>query len=265
MRVTLFTGNQVRHARMVWALSEIVDELYVVQECSSIFPLHAVEAYHRSQVMERYWQRVIAAEREVFGEISLGPPGVRSLPIVRGDLGQIEFRHIKPALTSDAYIVFGTGLIKGALCDFLMDHRAVNVHMGILPQYRGNSCNFWALYAGHPEMVGATVHLLTTELDSGPILFHALPKVEAADPFLLGMKAVQAVQQAVVHYLSTREFSTLTPVPQAKDLVLHHTKSREFTDEVALAYLENLPSPEFIEAALRARNLGSYVHPFVGR
>ena len=46
--------------------------------------------------------------------------------------------------------------------------------MGVSPYYRGADCNFWALYDNNPHYVGATIHLLSKGLDSGPILYHAL-------------------------------------------------------------------------------------------
>jgi methionyl-tRNA formyltransferase len=102
------------------------------------------------------------------------------------------------ALRSDIYIVFGASFIKEPLIDFLIVNRAINIHMGISPYYRGSSCNFWAIYDGNPDLVGATVHLLSRNLDSGPMLFHALPKPAPIDPFLLGFRAVQAAHRALI-------------------------------------------------------------------
>lgn len=50
--------------------------------------------------------------------------------------------------------------------------------MGLSPYYRGTDCNFWALYDKKPQYVGATIHLLSKGIDSGPTLYHALSKPE---------------------------------------------------------------------------------------
>jgi folate-dependent phosphoribosylglycinamide formyltransferase PurN len=46
---------------------------------------------------------------------------------------------------------------------------AVNVHWGLLPRYAGVAPYFWVLRNGEPE-TGVTVHLMSPELDTGPIL-----------------------------------------------------------------------------------------------
>src|SRR5690606_39404976 len=65
------------------------------------------------------------------------------------------------ALDSDVYVVFGASYIRGPLIDYLVARGAINIHMGVSPYYRGSSCNFWALYDGRPEYVGATIHKLS--------------------------------------------------------------------------------------------------------
>ena len=54
--------------------------------------------------------------------------------------------------------------------------------MGVSPYYRGNDCNFWALYDDNPHLVGATIHMLTKGLDSGPMLYHAMSNIKS-NPF----------------------------------------------------------------------------------
>ena len=80
-------------------------------------------------------------------------------------------------LKSDMYIVFGSSFIKGELANFLIKKKAINIHMGVSPYYRGTDCNFWALYDNNPHLVGATIHFLSKGLDNGPILYHAMSKI----------------------------------------------------------------------------------------
>jgi len=123
--------------------------------------------------MEKYLSKVIDAEKQVFGGLRFSPPKAQTLSIKNGDLNRIEIGLLADALRSDVYVVFGASFIKGPLIDFLVANKAINIHMGISPYYRGSSCNFWAIYDGNPDLVGATVHLLSRNLDSGPMLFHA--------------------------------------------------------------------------------------------
>jgi methionyl-tRNA formyltransferase len=46
---------------------------------------------------------------------------------------------------------------------------ALNNHSGLLPDYRGTSATQWSIYAGE-KMTGFTYHLMTTDVDAGPVL-----------------------------------------------------------------------------------------------
>ena len=213
--------------------------------------------------MQDYFSRVIAAEKAVFGRPRFGPEGARLLVLKSGDLNLLEMDTLEPALHSDAYIIFGSSFIKGALCDFLVAHKAFNIHMGTSPYYRGSSCNFWAMYDGNPDYVGATIHILNKGLDSGPILFHALPRAHDVDPFLLGMLAVKAAHTGFIHFLRTNEIWDMEAVAQDRSLEIRYTRNRDFTDEVASDYLKRLPSLESVHTALKARDTSSFVHPYI--
>lgn len=58
--------------------------------------------------------------------------------------------------------------------------RLVNIHPSLLPDFPGLRTHERALAAG-AKRHGATVHLVTAELDGGPILGQAVVPVEAAD------------------------------------------------------------------------------------
>jgi len=64
-------------------------------------------------------------------------------------------------------ILGGTGIIKKKLLT-IPRIGIVNVHPGILPDYRGCSAVEWALY--NNEAVGVTCHFVTEEIDRGEIV-----------------------------------------------------------------------------------------------
>lgn len=47
-------------------------------------------------------------------------------------------------------------------------HGVLNIHPGLLPEFRGSSCVEWAIYKDRP--VGNTVHFMTPGIDEGPIV-----------------------------------------------------------------------------------------------
>jgi hypothetical protein len=237
MKITVFTGNQPRHLALVNRLAEGSAMVHAILECTTLFPGRVPDFYKKSEVMQEYFGHVQRAESALFGDASFTAPNARTLSMKSGDLNMLDERHLDDALDSDAYIVFGSSFIKGWLADFLVSRNAVNIHMGVSPYYRGSSCNFWALHDGRPELVGATIHRLSKGLDSGPMLYHALPSFDGDDPFLFTMKAVDAAQQSLVEHLFSGALFDMEPVSQDRAKEVRYTRNADFTDEVAAAYL----------------------------
>lgn len=58
--------------------------------------------------------------------------------------------------------------------------RILNIHPSLLPKYKGLKTHARALEAGDSE-AGCSVHLVTSELDDGPILGQARVKIESGE------------------------------------------------------------------------------------
>ena len=263
MKITVFTSNQPRHISLINSLASISDTVYAIQECNTVFPGEVKDFYDNSDVMNTYFQHVRSAEKEVFGSISFLSGNIAHLALKDDDLNKVSQEILAPALQSDVYVVFGASYIKGWLIDYLIQRRAINIHMGISPYYRGSSCNFWAAYDGHPELVGATIHLLGKGLDSGAMLYHALPKAEAVDPFVLGMKAVKVAHESLVERIANGEIFRYEFIPQDRSKEYRYTKNCDFTDAVAKDYLDHLLTPEQLKSKLENRDLSLLEKPFI--
>jgi hypothetical protein len=265
MKITVFTSNQRRHLHLVKALAEVGD-VFAVQECTTILPGLVPDAlYGSNKVMRDYFSRMLQAEDSVFGNVAFSSSGTRILPIQMGDLSKLPLSIFSEALASDLFVVFGASWIKGPLVDALIERGTINIHMGVSPYYRGSSCNFWALYDRRPDLVGATIHLLSRGLDNGGILFHALPSRQVSPPFELGMLAVKAAHLALVQTINLKHLDTFAPVPQNRSEEIRYSRSSEFTDEIAAAYLNDLPTPQMIGDILTKSPTDQYVRPYFMR
>ena len=143
MRIALFTSNQPRHLALAERLEGIADEIFVVHECNTVFPGRVADFFKKSKVMQDYFSHVVAAEAEVFGKVRFLPATVHQLAIKSLDINMLDLSILEPALAADIIIVFGASYIRDELIDRLIERRAVNIHMGVSPFYRGSSCNFW--------------------------------------------------------------------------------------------------------------------------
>lgn len=253
MRITLFTSNQPRHIALARTLSKVCDELFVLQETKTSFAGKRDAIHAASPSMDAYFGHVASAERASFPPNMYLPVNTRSMALFMGDLSFFPLETFGEALNADLFVVFGASYIRGPLADFLVERRCVNIHMGVSPYYRGSACNFWAMYDRRPEMVGATIHLLSRGLDSGPILFHAMPRVDTVDGFVLGMRAVRAAHDGLAARIADGSLLEIEPVSQDRGLELRYTRSREFTDEVARSYLQEQMLPDDIFTSLSRR------------
>lgn len=261
MRITVFTSNQPRHLHLINCLAENAEKVYAIQECSTIFPGEVEDFYKKSEVFQKYFAKVIEAEKNVFGHQSFLRENVSQFAMKFGDLNRLPLDRFSDALDSDLYVVFGASYIKGPLIDFLVSKGCINLHMGLSPFYRGTATNFWPLYDGKPEFVGATIHLISKGLDSGDILFHALPKAKPYDPYEIGMYAVKASHLSLVESIKNNSLNNMTPIKQNKSLELRYSKRLEFNDEVAQSFMENPPKPSFIEDRLNNTVLNGLIKP----
>ena len=237
MRITLFTANKNRHNYLINLLAEVCEELFVVQECGTIMPVP--NNYYQSPIMEKYFENVLKAQEKLFGNsyVNNKNRNIKTLPMLYGVLNQCSINFLEDFLESDIFIVFGSSYIKGDLINFLIKKKAINIHAGISPYYRGSACNFWALYDDNPHLVGATIHLLSKGLDSGPILYHAISKV-IEDPFIFTMASIKSAFHSIAHRIKDETILKIKPITQDKSKQLRYSKKSEFNEEIIENYFK---------------------------
>ncbi len=239
MRITLFTSNKNRHNYLINLLSKISDEIFVVQECGTIFPGVVPGHYKTSEIMEEYFKKVNDAQFKLFGNsyVNTSKRNIKILPMVFGDLNKCSLNYLSDFLKSDIYIVFGSSYIKGLLIDFLVKQKAINIHMGVSPYYRGTDCNFWALYDDNPHLVGATIHMLSKGLDNGSILYHAMSNLKA-NPFEYTMSTVKSAFHSIAKRIKDESIFEIKSISQNKDNEIRYSKKIEFNEEIVKKYFK---------------------------
>ncbi len=66
---------------------------------------------------------------------------------------------------------------------------ALNLHMGLLPKYRGNNANAWAILNGEKN-VGYTIHEIIQELDGGDIFYKFSYEIKNNETYLHAKNAI---------------------------------------------------------------------------
>lgn len=247
MKISLFTGSQLRHNAFAATLAG-VGELSVIMETTD-----TVENYNNrsvTSVYSEYMSKMKEVERDIFDEdINLANLNIKKIPF--GSLSVLPYSELSNMLDADIYIVFGASYIRNWLADYLISRKALNLHLGMAPYYKGSACNFWALYDEKPEYVGATIHLLDNKLDNGDILYHVRPELGNKSPGQFTMSAVKVSQQFVASKISDESLLEVEPIKQDHQGLIRYSKNLNFTDEVIVNFnskkMDNAKVKELLE------------------
>lgn len=239
MKITVFTCNQPRHNYLINLLSKFADELYVVQESYTIFPGKNKGLYKKNRIVKSYFKKVKLAENKIFKNSIIENKNklIKILPLSFGDLNNYPPNLLKKFLISDLYIVFGCSFIKGKLANFLIKKKALNIHIGVAPFYRGTDCNFWALLDKNSDLVGSTIHYLSKKLDGGRILFHALSE-HNKDPFLYSMSTVKSAFFAITNFIRNKD-NKHKSYPQNKFDLIRYSRRSDFNNKSIQFFLKS--------------------------
>jgi methionyl-tRNA formyltransferase len=235
MKITLFTGDNLRHEYFINLLSKKFNKVCVIQE-----KLPKVSGENlSSKVIKSYFKKVNNSQKKIFGKsiIKSKSQNLKRKLIKFGELSNIDLLSINSYLNSDVYIVYGSSYIKGSLVDFLIKNRAINIHMGVSPYYRGTDCNFWALNDNNLHLVGSTIHLLSKGLDNGNILYHAMSKYKS-NIYDYSMSTVKSAFYSLVERISNKKIFNIKPTKQNKSKEIRYSKNKEFTSKVVRQFMK---------------------------
>lgn len=106
----------------------------------------------------------------------------------------------------DIMVVHATGLLRPET--FNLATVAVNLHVGVLPKYRGHDSTFWALRNGDVRNVGATLHVIDAGADTGQLISRAhVPLLPEDTDVTAWIRSFNAGVSLVTGFLE-RPFST---------------------------------------------------------
>jgi methionyl-tRNA formyltransferase len=135
-------------------------------------------------------QETYKKEQQIFSERTAGDYKIPSITDVMGSnllpfyfvahhndvLSEALLLTLKP----DLLILGGADIIKPHILS-ISPMGTLNIHPGLLPQYRGCSAVEWALY--HDDLVGTTCHFVTPEIDGGPIIYSEVLTIRRGDSY----------------------------------------------------------------------------------
>ncbi|MHC5110852.1 MAG: formyl transferase [Planctomycetota bacterium] len=256
MRIGILTSIDIRHRYFVNALRDHFEIAAVGYEETGYSPA-AVDydglSRDEVKVVLAHFAERTRQEMLFFGERAhflSEAEGISVSRIAPGTLNSEDTLSFLAEYDVDTLVVYGTNLIKEPLLT-TWSGRIINMHLGLSPYYRGTATNFYPLLNGEPEYIGATIHLIDSGIDSGPILKHARPVIEKHDePHIIGCKAIQAGIDAMVDVLQKFDQHRISPVIQWKTPGAKLYLRKDYHPRQVVAMYEKLKEgiiPRFVE------------------
>jgi hypothetical protein len=171
--------------------------------------------YH---ALRQRWTGRAAYSRQYFGSFERPDLARLDVPWVNDGAVAAALGDWRPDIT----VVCGTSIIREET--LAAAGRAINIHGGCLPWYRGNHGVFFAYQRGEFERIGATVHLVTAQLDSGDVLAVVRPEIFPHDhDGHLYCRSVQLAVDTLVDLLTDLQSGRpLTPTSQGDGEIFRH-------------------------------------------
>jgi len=159
------------------------------------------------------------------------------------DLNSIACANALQQMRTDILLFGGVPIIRGNILT-VPKICTLNVHMALLPEFRGMNVAEWSIFTGAP--VGVTVHQVDSGVDTGAILYRETINVANCNS-IAAMRARVSRQQHLVlakcARLLVEKKLTLTPQQKAggKQYYLMHEKLRKIVERrLAKGYQSNM-------------------------
>ena len=128
---------------------------------------------------------VVSNNSQAYGLVRAGKHGLNTWVIDHRDYQDREqydavLQHYLESMAVDYIVLAGFMRILGPAIIKAFEHRILNIHPSLLPAYKGLNTHQRALDDGATQH-GVSIHLVTAELDDGPIICQAKYPVEAGD------------------------------------------------------------------------------------
>jgi len=162
--IALITAGNPRHHYFKKKISSIVNLGLILEEPQKSTPSRKELSFFKNNFLDNLWN-----SRQV-----------NQVNIDSKKLNSIETQKILEDFNPDYIFTFDCGLLKENIINTATKH-TINIHTGLTQHHRGAEGPLFAIYEEDPSIIGATIHLATTEIDSGKVISQDRPKLRLDD------------------------------------------------------------------------------------
>lgn len=236
MRIVVFTSNALRHKFVANGLAEAAGETLVVSE---VKPAEVPPTGPATEIEKHFALRMETEASFFAGHETFRAP---TLPLRYKEANLPFVRDLIARYRPDMGFVFGSSIIREPLLSLIPRGRFVNLHLGLSPYYRGSGTNFWPFVNRELEYVGSTLLHIDAGIDTGDIIAHVRPSLEAGDTVhTAGSKVIAASVPVMAELIRRVERGEELPrVPQWTSEPARFYKVGDFTEGALARYYDAL-------------------------
>ena len=161
MKIILLTTDTLHHR---YFINKLLDSNIRIDKC--FFQTdHLVPKFSTSPLYEKEEDLFESSNFFESTRQDLDKVQVEQVPTFNSQESIEQISKSKP----DFGVSFGAGIIYVPTINLFKNH-LINVHRGIVQEYRGLDSDLWAIYHKDYNNIGVTIHLVEKELDTGDIV-----------------------------------------------------------------------------------------------
>jgi len=218
MKIILVTNNSIYgryFAAEIHRLAKIDQVIIETGRPSNKFYINKLKKVGPINFVFQYWlNRWFAAQGEKYLPDKQLPEHI--------EVENINRHQLDP---EDLLIGFGTSYIIPRTLK-RQKNGFLNLHTGLLPEYRGVKSEFWALHNRDYENAGWTLHYMVSKLDAGDIIIRKQTSVTDENPGQLRCKIVREAVPVIAEFISKVRSGGIQSIerhPQDKNLARYYT------------------------------------------
>jgi folate-dependent phosphoribosylglycinamide formyltransferase PurN len=96
------------------------------------------------------------------------------------DFNGLKALNFIKSINADACFIHGCPIIEDPILSTLPSY-SINLHLGLIPYYKGSITAFWPFYYLEPGMLGTTYHIIDKHVDTGEIIHQNVPTLDYGD------------------------------------------------------------------------------------
>ena len=134
------------------------------------------------ELWDIHFNKRSVAENKFFDSSNSYEKKISNIHFVKNDEELHSEKTLKfiKTLSTDICFITGISIIKEPLLSELPKN-TINLHLGIIPFYKGAITMFWPFYFLEPTMAGTTYHIIDKFVDTGEIIHNNVPTLEYGD------------------------------------------------------------------------------------